>query len=211
LLLPLFRQEHAFSGCESDRRLVNLTRMSASSLLLAPSPRCCLAGAGTRSPLGSPSFPRANRTRRLSSLNPLPLVVLDRKKAGGVAIRSAPHLSVRCASLPPLAELAPAASAVYGTLLLGGGLFAYARSGSKGSIAGGLTGAALMAAAYYLMQNPETKAAGDALGFGSAALFSAVFGIRLAATRKLVPSGLLLGLSAGALVLFVSAYMQDKV
>lgn len=30
--------------------------------------------------------------------------------------------------------------------------------------------------AYYLMQSPETKVIGDALGFGSAFLFSAVFG-----------------------------------
>nr|XP_029119891.1 protein FATTY ACID EXPORT 4, chloroplastic-like [Elaeis guineensis] len=64
--------------------------------------------------------------------------------------------------------------------------------------------------AYYLMQSPETKAVGDAIGFGSAFLFAAVFGIRLAATRKLIPSGLLLGLSAGALVVFFSSYMQDK-
>ncbi|CAK7357544.1 unnamed protein product [Dovyalis caffra] len=46
--------------------------------------------------------------------------------------------------------------------------------------------------AYFLMQAPETKAIGDSLGFGSAFLFSSVFGIRLAATKKLIPSGLLL-------------------
>ncbi|KAJ6823830.1 protein FATTY ACID EXPORT 4, chloroplastic [Iris pallida] len=110
-----------------------------------------------------------------------------------------------------LADIAPAASAAYGTLLLGGGLFAYGRSGSKGSILGGLSGAALMAAAYYLMQSPETKQVGDALGFGSAFLFSSVFGIRLAATRKFIPSGLLLAISIGALSVFISAYMQDKI
>ncbi|KAK1272888.1 hypothetical protein QJS04_geneDACA013186 [Acorus gramineus] len=123
------------------------------------------------------------------------------------------HLRRR--SPPPprcyLAELAPATSSVYGALLLGGGLFAYARSGSKGSLVGGLSGTALMASAYYLMQNPETKVIGEALGFGSAFLFSSVFGIRLAATRKLIPAGPLLGLSVGALVVFASAYMQDKI
>ena len=36
-----------------------------------------------------------------------------------------------------------------------------------------------------------------------------VSGIRLAATRKLVPSGLLLGLSIFALTVFISAYLQD--
>ncbi|OQU82193.1 hypothetical protein SORBI_3006G187800 [Sorghum bicolor] len=50
---------------------------------------------------------------------------------------------VRCAAV---SEIAPAASAAYGVLLLGGGAFAYARSGSKGSIYGGLAGAALMGA-----------------------------------------------------------------
>ncbi|XP_039167311.1 uncharacterized protein LOC104442312 isoform X1 [Eucalyptus grandis] len=44
-----------------------------------------------------------------------------------------------------LGDLAPVTSAVYGSLLLGGGLFAFSRSGSKGSLAGGCTGAVLMA------------------------------------------------------------------
>ncbi|RCV35059.1 hypothetical protein SEVIR_7G220400v4 [Setaria viridis] len=115
---------------------------------------------------------------------------------------------LRCEAV---SELAPAASAAYGVLLLGGGVFAYARSGSKGSIYGGLAGSALMGIAYYLMQTPETKAAGDAVGFGSAFLFACVFGIRLYNSRKLVPSGLLLALSLGALGVFYSAYLQDKV
>ncbi|XP_006652679.1 protein FATTY ACID EXPORT 4, chloroplastic [Oryza brachyantha] len=110
-----------------------------------------------------------------------------------------------------VSELAPAASAAYGALLLGGGAFAYVRSGSKGSIFGGLSGSALMGISYYLMQSPDTKAIGDAVGFGSAFLFASVFGIRLYNTRKLVPSGLLLVLSLGALVVFYSAYLQDKV
>ena len=115
---------------------------------------------------------------------------------------------LRCAAV---SELAPAASAAYGALLLGGGAFAYARSGSKGSIFGGLAGSALMGTAYYLMQSPETKAIGEAVGFGSAFLFACVFGIRLYNTRKMVPSGLLLVLSCGSLGVFYSAYLQDKV
>ncbi|GJN01983.1 hypothetical protein PR202_ga19291 [Eleusine coracana subsp. coracana] len=115
---------------------------------------------------------------------------------------------LRCVAV---SELAPAASAAYGVLLLGGGAFAYARSGSKGSIYGGLAGSALMGITYYLMQSPETKAAGDAIGFGSAFLFACVFGIRLYNSRKLVPSGLLFALSLGALGVFYSAYLQDKV
>ncbi|KAG6528188.1 hypothetical protein ZIOFF_010338 [Zingiber officinale] len=109
-----------------------------------------------------------------------------------------------------LGDLAPVTSAAYGTLLLGGGIFAYARSGSKGSILGGISGASLMTIAYYLMQSPETEEIGTAIGFASAFLFSSVFGIRLAATRKFIPSGLLLSLSVGALAVFLSAYMQTK-
>ncbi|XP_010053997.2 protein FATTY ACID EXPORT 4, chloroplastic isoform X2 [Eucalyptus grandis] len=110
-----------------------------------------------------------------------------------------------------LGDLAPVTSAVYGSLLLGGGLFAFSRSGSKGSLAGGCTGAVLMATAYYLMQAPETKSIGYALGFGAALLFSSVFGIRLVATQKLTPAGPLLGLSVLALAVFLSAYLQDSI
>ncbi|KAL5551210.1 hypothetical protein UlMin_001386 [Ulmus minor] len=108
-----------------------------------------------------------------------------------------------------VADLAPAASSAYGLLLLTGGLFAYTKSGSKGSLFGGLSGAALMAIAYFLMQTPETKQLGDAFGFGAAFLFSCVFGIRLAATQKQTPTGPLLGLSLGVLVVFVQAYLRD--
>lgn len=119
--------------------------------------------------------------------------------------------SFHCRSHLSSEEIAPVASATYGVLLLGGGLFAYTRTESKGSLLGGLTGAALMGAAYFLMLAPDTKDLGEALAFGSALLFSSVFGIRLAATRKIVPAGPLLALSLGALVLFLSAYLQETV
>ncbi|KAM4122958.1 hypothetical protein ACB094_01G123400 [Castanea mollissima] len=124
------------------------------------------------------------------------------------ASSSSSRIIFRCNS--QLADLAPATSAAYGLLLLGGGLFAYTKSGSKGSLFGGTSGAALMASAYFLMQVPDTKAIGDAVGFGSSFLFSSVFGIRLAATRKLTPAGPLLGLSICALAVFTSAYLRDK-
>uniref|UniRef100_A0A2P2K1D6 Receptor protein kinase n=1 Tax=Rhizophora mucronata TaxID=61149 RepID=A0A2P2K1D6_RHIMU len=76
-----------------------------------------------------------------------------------------------------VADAASATSAAYGALLLGGGLFAFDKSKSKGSLLGGLTGATLMATSYFLMQAQETKAIGDAVGFGSAFLFSSVFGM----------------------------------
>ncbi|KAI8569964.1 hypothetical protein RHMOL_Rhmol02G0318700 [Rhododendron molle] len=106
-----------------------------------------------------------------------------------------------------VADIAPATAAAYGALLTSGGLFAYKRSGSKGSLIGGLTGGSLMAAAYFLMQATDTKGIGEALAFGSTLLFALVFGIRLAATRKITPAGPLLGLSICALVVFISAYL----
>ncbi|KAF5753398.1 putative TMEM14 family protein [Helianthus annuus] len=108
-------------------------------------------------------------------------------------------------------DFAPIASAGYAVLLLGGGLFAYNKSGSKGSLFGGLTGATLMSVAYYLMQASDTKELGDALAFGASLLFAFVFGIRFAATRKVVPAGLLLVISIGLTALTLSAYLQDKV
>ncbi|KAL9383044.1 hypothetical protein Peur_023367 [Populus x canadensis] len=130
-----------------------------------------------------------------------------RSNSSATCISKRRRLGCKC----QLADLAPVTSAAYGVILLGGGLFAFGKSGSKGSLFGGLTGAALMGTAYFLMQAPETKAIGDSLGFGSAFLFSSVFGIRLAATQKLIPSGLLLVLSICALSVFISAYLlQDN-
>ncbi|ONK72875.1 uncharacterized protein A4U43_C04F24310 [Asparagus officinalis] len=145
------------------------------------------------------THPKTSRFRPSPSLSSRPK---SKNRTGSLWLRCDAQL---------VADVAPVASAAYGTLLLGGGLFAYARSGSKGSILGGLSGAASMAAAYYLMQSPETKQAGDAIAFGSAFLFSSVFGIRLASTRKFIPSGLLLLISVGALTVFYSAYVQDKI
>ncbi|KAI8569962.1 hypothetical protein RHMOL_Rhmol02G0318700 [Rhododendron molle] len=92
-----------------------------------------------------------------------------------------------------VADIAPATAAAYGALLTSGGLFAYKRSGSKGSLIGGLTGGSLMAAvsvmtvfqiffhicqlAYFLMQATDTKGIGEALAFGSTLLFALVFGM----------------------------------
>ncbi|GAA0178986.1 hypothetical protein LIER_29910 [Lithospermum erythrorhizon] len=119
------------------------------------------------------------------------------------------HCRLRCNS-ELTSNIAPLTSAAYGVFLLGGGLFAYSKSESKGSLFGGVTGAVLMSIAYRLMLVPETKHIGDALAFGSALLFASVFGIRLASTRKIMPGGVLLGLSVGAMAVFYSAYLQDK-
>lgn len=144
--------------------------------------------------------------------HPVTLLKLTFGVRSGLKLSELPSHERRCFRCEAqLGDLAPVTSAIYGSLLLGGGLFAFSRSGSKGSLAGGCTGAVLMATAYYLMQSPETKSTGCALGFGAAFLFSSVFGIRLVATRKLTPAGPLLGLSVLALAVFLSAYLQDSV
>ncbi|XP_030453964.1 protein FATTY ACID EXPORT 4, chloroplastic [Syzygium oleosum] len=168
-----------------------------------------------------PVVPRSRRSNHRRPDRPA-ACRLDGRAAAPLGRRPGVGSGLRLSELPghgrrrfrckaQLGDLAPVTSAVYGSLLLGGGLFAFSRSGSKGSLAGGCTGAVLMATAFYLMQAPETKSIGYSLGFGGAFLFSSVFGIRLAATRKLTPAGPLLGLSVLALAVFLSAYLQDSV
>ncbi|XP_021298049.1 protein FATTY ACID EXPORT 4, chloroplastic [Herrania umbratica] len=170
------------------------------------------------SPLVTP-FPAIAAAKGASNSNehpkflPLNLQNGKSKDLVGICLRKAKSCSGtrrRFCCKSQLADFAAVTSAAYGVLLFSGGLFAFTKSGSKGSLFGGLTGAALMASAYFLMQASETKAIGEALGFGSAFLFSSVFGIRLVATRKLIPAGPLLGVSICALVVFASAYLQDS-
>jgi len=116
-----------------------------------------------------------------------------------------------CAPRASLDEYAPLTAAVYGACLLGGGLFAYTKTGSKGSLGGGLTGGIALGVAYFLMQVPETRDLGEAVAFGAAVVFAAFFAIRLAATGKPVPSGPLLGLSAATSVVFALSYLQTRV
>lgn len=59
--------------------------------------------------------------------------------------------------------------------------------------------------------SPETKEFGDAIGFGTALVFVALFGIRLAATKKIFPGVPLLLFSIIASAIFVGAYLQDRV
>ncbi|WOH11666.1 hypothetical protein DCAR_0831156 [Daucus carota subsp. sativus] len=138
------------------------------------------------------------------------------KKTTSISYITKPHhhnsSRFRCTSLLT-SEIAPVASAAYGVLLLGGGLFA--SRGERGSVqlGFGIKPEPYMSVfkAYFLMQAHDTQELGEALAFGSALLFASVFGIRLAATRKIVPAGPLLALSLCALVLFLSAYLQGTV
>ncbi|KAL3678008.1 hypothetical protein R1sor_020964 [Riccia sorocarpa] len=129
------------------------------------------------------------------------LVVEERSRRSGLECR---------ADLTDLAELAPVTAAVYGASLLGGGLFAFTRTGSKGSLGGGVVGGVALGVAFFLMQTPGTKDLGQAIGFGSSVLFAAIFGIRLAATKKVVPAGALLVVSTIATIIFANAYFAAR-
>ncbi|XVF10230.1 hypothetical protein REPUB_Repub07fG0164900 [Reevesia pubescens] len=175
--------------------------MSFSLVPLAIQMPATTAAKGVSNSIALPKFPSLNHQNEKT------------KHLVGICLRKPKSYSRsrrRLCCKSQLADFAPVTSAAYGILLFSGGLFAFTKSGSKGSLFGGLTGAALMTSAYFLMQASETKAIGDALGFGSAFLFSSVFGIRLAATRKPIPAGPLLGLSICALLVFTSAYLQDS-
>lgn len=126
------------------------------------------------------------------------------------AARARTHLiSVRADASP--SDLAITAAAVYGGLLLGGGFYAYFKTSSTGSLLGGVSGSLLMVLVFYLLLNPDSKDSGEAIGFGTALLFAAVFGIRLVATKKFIPAGPLLLLSMVTSAVFVGAYLQDRV
>lgn len=85
------------------------------------------------------------------------------------------------------------------------------RTGSTSSLGGGITGGIALGVAFFLMQVPETRDLGEAVGFGAAVLFAAIFAIRLASTGKPVPSGPLLGLSAATSVIFALSYLETRV
>lgn len=85
------------------------------------------------------------------------------------------------------AESARIAVAAYGIIVAGGGIGAFVKSGSKMSAISGVTAGALLGLAYFKSSIP--------IALGTAAALSAVFGIRLAKSKKFMPSGMLMTLS----------------
>lgn len=92
------------------------------------------------------------------------------------------------------AETARIAVAAYGVIVAGGGLGAFLKSGSKMSAISGVTAGALLAFAYVKSSVP--------IALGTAAALSAVFAIRLAKTKKFMPSGMLMTLSVAFAIFF---------
>ena len=89
----------------------------------------------------------------------------------------------------------------YGVLVAAGGIFGYVKSQSRPSlIAGSVSGLFLVAAGLLVLMG---AAAGAYFGFAVNVLLVVLFGMRLAKTRKFMPSGMMLALSvvvAGVLV-----------
>ena len=105
-------------------------------------------------------------------------------------------------------ELGIVAAFVYGILALIGGIMGYVQANSKVSlISGGISGLLLIFAAFMQLQ-------GQFWGLLLAALVTAVlvvfFCLRLAKTRKLMPSGLMAILGMVALVLMLNQIVAVK-
>jgi uncharacterized membrane protein (UPF0136 family) len=82
---------------------------------------------------------------------------------------------------------------LYALVLAGGGVMGYVKAGSRPSLIAGLTsGLAALACLVLTWSHPSLAVM---LGIGLAVLMLVVFGIRLARTRKFMPSGMLLVIS----------------
>ena len=102
-------------------------------------------------------------------------------------------------------NLGPVVLLVFGIVMILGGLMGH-RAGSKASlISGSLSGLVLLGAWFV---SRDQLAVGLWIGVGVSALLSAVFGMRLAKTGKLMPAGGLLVVSVVALVLLVYSASQ---
>lgn len=84
-------------------------------------------------------------------------------------------------------EAARAAVAAYGVVVAGGGVGAFLKSGSKMSAISGVVAGAVLAAAYVRSSVP--------VALGTALALMVVFIVRLVATKKMMPAGMLAILS----------------
>jgi uncharacterized membrane protein (UPF0136 family) len=95
---------------------------------------------------------------------------------------------------------------IYAALMLVGGFIGYRVAGSRGSLAAGAASAALLFASYFWARSFPGE------GFFAAAvvalLLAIVFGMRVARTRKMMPSGMLLLVSIAAFVVLLAASLR---
>src|SRR5262245_60797777 len=83
---------------------------------------------------------------------------------------------------------------VFAIVMLGGGVMGYKTAGSRASLIAGTVSAALLAGAFLLARY-SNSAQGLLMATGISICLAIVFAIRLAKTRKLMPSGMLFLLS----------------
>jgi len=97
---------------------------------------------------------------------------------------------------------------VYAIVIGLGGLIGYFTAKSKPSLIAGGTSGGLLLVAFALSWWDRTV--GLWTGTGVAALLVLVFAIRLAKTRKVIPSGILLGVSLWAAIWFALQALDVK-
>ncbi|XP_063705546.1 transmembrane protein 14 homolog [Culicoides brevitarsis] len=93
----------------------------------------------------------------------------------------------------------------YAATVAAGGVMGYAKAGSIPSLAAGLTfGVILGVGAYYTSQSPPKPL----LQLGTAAVLGGVMGMRFARSGKLMPAGLIAGISAAMLIRGLVVYQR---
>lgn len=96
--------------------------------------------------------------------------------------------------------------AIYGILMLAGGIFGFVKAGSKASLAMGIISGILIFAGVALLGSAYTT--GRAVITFTSFILSGVFGIRFFRTGKFMPSGMLLVLSLAASFLAVQLFVS---
>jgi uncharacterized membrane protein (UPF0136 family) len=92
---------------------------------------------------------------------------------------------------------------VYAILVSAGGVMGFLKGKSKASLIAGLVSGALMLTSYSI--SLRNTSMGFMMGAGIAGLLLIVFGMRLAKTKKFMPSGMLLALTAIEEILLIAA------
>lgn len=95
---------------------------------------------------------------------------------------------------------------VYGILVSLGGIFGFLKAKSKASLIAGLISGGILITAYSVaLRNPKT---GFMIGAFTCTALIAVFAIRLSKTKKFMPSGMLLILTAiEEFLLFIGVFV----
>jgi uncharacterized membrane protein (UPF0136 family) len=95
-----------------------------------------------------------------------------------------------------LRRLAAVVMLGYAVLMIAGGIAGWRLSGSRASFTSGLASAALLAVAYRI--SLRSPAAGTLMAAVICFALAAFFAVRLGKTKKMMPAGMLLLLSAAA-------------